>query len=1060
MKKIILSLLTIFMVLSLSVVLIKASESTTVLLEDGVQIRTDGNNGLKWVANVANHKEGNEYGFLFAQGDLAEVTIETNGVVNKVVEGVTDEELTMAATMVNFPKSAATQDISVVAYVKADDVYTYSNVVVRNLSEVAVQAYENGIATGDFVEAVYDASETTFNLNGGELCSQTMIITRYNNTTSSWGDMANITTKASGIETKNYNRVLLKFDSELNLYKVVGVIKAGEATTLDDDVDYDYRLQGHGTPSNAIEKASAAAIAALVGDPTATDYYLSFTLPSSSSNSCYIEVKYSKDVELLTSNKLHIGGGETLPLVQKDYYDFAGWYNNSELTGSAISKQGIDRNLYAKYTPTNYSINYELGDGNWVSGFTAPATYNYESAEIILPTKENIVIEEGTFIGWYDNAEGTGSAISSIPVNSNGNKVLYAIYQMNKPTEVELTDYEKSIIVKNNPTKYVSSNFANGKFDINGNVYVAGEGVLYTTLDAALAASSDDDVIYLFGESFTLGAAITKKVTILGPNADLAASAVRSTEAEITVTAGVTNVASAYIEFNGVKLRGSAASTSAGVYFQSKSSAKVFTIKSSVITRMNTVFKLQAGNGIVLTIENCNINDIGQFTVWVTAGMEKTSVISNIFDGSSCGGVPSQYAAQFRIRNGNFEAYDNQFLGDIKNNPGYFEVTGGGSGVVKYNTFKNISKFNYTGANNLITYDENLYLDAEGNVLDAAPANVSQASGIADNIVASSEQDRADRYTAFLNGEEFEEKIKFTAYLYENVLISKTTLPFHNGGYFSNLSSICYYNKANSAASAWQFAYKVGYSYDESLGAYVVKQLIASGTLLDDTNRTSEHYLIIHTENCPTGLAWAQGLSIGQVLSFSVLPENSSAVAGESTESVVSLYLDNYKKVTGVVCEESIELPALTAKGYRLVGWYDNAEFNGSPVTSYSAETDGEEVYFYAKWEKSYYGVAVKSTVEGYVTPETVSLSEDGLTVTFDGTPAYIAFQIYNGDEKMVMSPSKWTFTSSNSAAITHFSNYSCIAKLAGAGTTTLTFVNVADPSIVVDITITVKLAA
>ena len=43
--------------------------------------------------------------------------------------------------------------------------------------------------------------------------------------------------------------------------------------------------------------------------------------------------------------------------------------------------------------------------------------------------------------------------------------------------------------MKNNPTKYVSSNFANGKFDINGNVYVAGEGVLYTTLDAALAAS-------------------------------------------------------------------------------------------------------------------------------------------------------------------------------------------------------------------------------------------------------------------------------------------------------------------------------------------------------------------------------------------------------------------------------------------------------------------------------------------------------------------------------------------------------------------------------------------
>ena len=145
MKKIFLSLLTIFMVLSLSVVFVKANESTIVSLEEGVQIRTDGNNGLRWVANVTNHKEGNEYGFLFAQGDLAEVTVETTGVEKRVVEGVTEEEPIMSATMVNFPKKAATQDISVVAYVLENGVYSYSNVVVRNLSEVAVNAYEKNI---------------------------------------------------------------------------------------------------------------------------------------------------------------------------------------------------------------------------------------------------------------------------------------------------------------------------------------------------------------------------------------------------------------------------------------------------------------------------------------------------------------------------------------------------------------------------------------------------------------------------------------------------------------------------------------------------------------------------------------------------------------------------------------------------------------------------------------------------------------------------------------------------------------------------------------------------
>ena len=153
MKKIVLSLLTVFMVLSLSVVLVKASENTTtVSLEDGVQIRTDGNNGLKWVANVENYVEGNEYGFLFAQGDLAEVTLATEGVVKQVVEGVTAEDPVMSATMVNFPKKAANQDISVVAYVYDGENYSYSNVVVRNLAEVAVYA-KNSI-DGDFVNAV------------------------------------------------------------------------------------------------------------------------------------------------------------------------------------------------------------------------------------------------------------------------------------------------------------------------------------------------------------------------------------------------------------------------------------------------------------------------------------------------------------------------------------------------------------------------------------------------------------------------------------------------------------------------------------------------------------------------------------------------------------------------------------------------------------------------------------------------------------------------------------------------------------------------------------------
>lgn len=160
MKKIVLCLLTVFMVLSLGFIAVKASEPTKVEIEDGVQIRTDGLNGMKWVANVVNHKDTNEYGFLFVKGEVAEVTVATPGVIKQVVEGVSEENTVMSATMVNFPKTAAHQDISVVAYVYDGANYSYSKVVVRNLAEVAVTASNS--VTGSFIQNVVNYVSTNY----------------------------------------------------------------------------------------------------------------------------------------------------------------------------------------------------------------------------------------------------------------------------------------------------------------------------------------------------------------------------------------------------------------------------------------------------------------------------------------------------------------------------------------------------------------------------------------------------------------------------------------------------------------------------------------------------------------------------------------------------------------------------------------------------------------------------------------------------------------------------------------------------------------------------------
>ena len=155
MKKVFLSLITVFMVLSLSVVLVKASEATTVELVDGVQIRTDGNNGLRWQANVSNAAENQTYGFLFAQGEVEDLTVATAGVVNQEITEL-KEDGSFAATMAKFPKAAVANDISVRAYVKNGNEYTYSeNIVVRNLAEVALGAKNKGVE-GEFVESVIE----------------------------------------------------------------------------------------------------------------------------------------------------------------------------------------------------------------------------------------------------------------------------------------------------------------------------------------------------------------------------------------------------------------------------------------------------------------------------------------------------------------------------------------------------------------------------------------------------------------------------------------------------------------------------------------------------------------------------------------------------------------------------------------------------------------------------------------------------------------------------------------------------------------------------------------
>ena len=105
-------------------------------------------------------------------------------------------------------------------------------------------------------------------------------------------------------------------------------------------------------------------------------------------------------------------------------YEFSGWTGTGldAASTNVTIVQGTtgNRSYTATWTPISYSISY-----NGVEGATNPnpADYTIESEAITLdaPTKDGY-----TFVGWYDNSEFTGSAVTTITAGSTGDKTFWA----------------------------------------------------------------------------------------------------------------------------------------------------------------------------------------------------------------------------------------------------------------------------------------------------------------------------------------------------------------------------------------------------------------------------------------------------------------------------------------------------------------------------------------------------------------------------------------------------------------------------------------------------------
>ena len=127
----------------------------------------------------------------------------------------------------------------------------------------------------------------------------------------------------------------------------------------------------------------------------------------------------------ISSSKYTIEDEVELPEPTKKGYNFLGWYDNDKFTGSAVTVIPAGstghKTFYAKWTPEEYTITYNLGGG--YNNAANPTSYNIESDKIILgdPYRPGY-----TFEGWYDEND---NEVTGIPAGSTGDREFRAKWE-------------------------------------------------------------------------------------------------------------------------------------------------------------------------------------------------------------------------------------------------------------------------------------------------------------------------------------------------------------------------------------------------------------------------------------------------------------------------------------------------------------------------------------------------------------------------------------------------------------------------------------------------------
>lgn len=419
MKKIILgfilTLIITFASLTVFAKNVKAESTVSISMTEGASIRLDSPSGLRFQAFVDGVATGNDiyYGMVFYNGKINTEDLIVDAEKLDIYCAETSslkEDGSFAVSMVNFPSRAYANNISARAYVKVDGEYIYSdNSVTRSIYEVASQYSD---PNNDFIKSIVNnCYEVTYNFNGGNITYRT-----HEEMVNDFLNDFYITTGTSSEAIDLYeNRgkfgsffanteIANKWMWAVELFRDLGLI--GKETG---NADYAYNE----TSQNNFEQIISGEGANLA------TYW-----PIAQAFECLMTRSYSKGYS--ASSTINFGNYEIAKLIEtyingstytsvlgnnakfatsvyKTGYTLEGWYSDEALTNKVTNVTG-EMNIYAKWTPNTYNINYVLDGGSFES--SVKSTFTIED-EFTYPTPTQ---EGATFIGWYTDAEFTTKA--------------------------------------------------------------------------------------------------------------------------------------------------------------------------------------------------------------------------------------------------------------------------------------------------------------------------------------------------------------------------------------------------------------------------------------------------------------------------------------------------------------------------------------------------------------------------------------------------------------------------------------------------------------------------